>query len=62
MWHILAAEPARKSPRDSASRLRNSVAGIGALGEIEELLEWFDARPGDTFFIPAGTVHAIGAG
>jgi mannose-6-phosphate isomerase len=26
------------------------------------LLEWFEARPGDTFFIPAGTVHAIGAG
>ena len=31
-------------------------------GEIETLLEWFDAAPGDTFFIPAGTVHAIGAG
>ena len=31
-------------------------------GEIENLLQWFDAAPGDTFFIPAGTVHAIGAG
>jgi mannose-6-phosphate isomerase len=31
-------------------------------GEIESLLSWHDARPGDTFFIPAGTVHAIGAG
>jgi mannose-6-phosphate isomerase len=31
-------------------------------GEIEDLLEWFDAKSGDTFFIPAGTVHAIGAG
>ena len=31
-------------------------------GEIENLLEWHDAAPGDTFFIPAGTVHAIGAG
>jgi mannose-6-phosphate isomerase len=26
------------------------------------MLQWFDARPGDTFFIPAGTVHAIGPG
>jgi mannose-6-phosphate isomerase len=25
-------------------------------------LEWYEAHPGDTFFIPAGTVHAIGAG
>ena len=31
-------------------------------GEIEELLRWFDVKPGETFFIPAGTVHAIGAG
>ena len=31
-------------------------------GSIEDLLEWFDAAPGDTFFIPAGTVHAIGPG
>src|SRR5208282_2713975 len=31
-------------------------------GEIEDLLQWFDAAPGDTFFSPAGTVHAIGAG
>jgi mannose-6-phosphate isomerase len=29
--------------------------------EIEEMLTWFDANPGDTFFIPAGVVHAIGA-
>ena len=32
------------------------------MAAIVELLEWFEARPGDTFFIPAGTVHAIGAG
>ena len=31
-------------------------------GEIEHLLQWYDARPGDTFFLPAGTVHAIGGG
>lgn len=26
------------------------------------LLEWHEARAGDTFFVPAGTVHAIGGG
>jgi mannose-6-phosphate isomerase len=31
-------------------------------GKIEKRLHWLDARPGDTFFVPAGTVHAIGAG
>jgi mannose-6-phosphate isomerase len=63
MWHILAAEPGAKiaagfrSPI-SEQRLRESALS----GEIEQLLEWHEARPGDTFFIPAGTVHAIGAG
>lgn len=63
MWHILAAEPGAKiaagfREQITEQRLRESALS----GEIEELLEWFDARPGDTFFIPAGTVHAIGAG
>jgi mannose-6-phosphate isomerase len=30
--------------------------------EIEQLLQWFEAAPDDTFLIPAGVVHAIGAG
>lgn len=63
MWHILAAEPGAKIAAGfrqtiSAERLRASALS----GEIEQLLEWHEARPGDTFFIPAGTVHAIGAG
>jgi mannose-6-phosphate isomerase len=31
-------------------------------GTIEALMTWFPVRPGDFFYIPAGTVHAIGAG
>jgi len=63
MWHILAAEPGAKIAAGfrepiTAERLRESALS----GEIEKLLEWHDARPGDTFFIPVGTVHAIGAG
>ena len=63
MWHILAAEPGAKIAAGfrepiTKQRLRESALS----GEIEQLLEWHDARPGDTFFIPAGTVHAIGAG
>jgi mannose-6-phosphate isomerase len=63
MWHILAAEPGAKIAAGfrepiSEQRLRESALS----GEIEQLLEWHEARPGDTFFIPAGTVHAIGAG
>ena len=31
-------------------------------GSIESLLDWRPVQPGDFFYVPAGTVHAIGAG
>lgn len=31
-------------------------------GEIEHLMDWKTVKAGDYFYIPAGTVHAIGAG
>ncbi len=63
MWHILAAEPGAKIAagfREPVTRDQMREAALS--GEIEGLLEWFEAKPGDTFSIPAGTVHAIGAG
>jgi len=63
MWHILAAEPGASIAagfREPITPERLKASAIS--GEIENLLEWFPARPGDTFFIPAGTVHAIGGG
>lgn len=63
MWHILAADPGAKIAagfREPVTEQRMRESALS--GEIEQLLEWHEARPGDTFFIPAGTVHAIGAG
>lgn len=63
MWHILAAEPGARiaagfRERVTPERMREAAES----GEIEQLLAWHEAKPGDTFFIPAGTVHAIGGG
>jgi hypothetical protein len=41
---------------------RDEARAAALSGEIEGLLRWYPAHPGDTFFVPAGTVHAIGAG
>jgi len=63
MWHVLRAEPGAQIAagfREPITPRRLREASLS--GEIEDLLQWFDAAPGDTFFIPAGTVHAIGAG
>ena len=31
-------------------------------GQMENLLDWKSVKTGDFFFIPAGTIHAIGPG
>lgn len=31
-------------------------------GTVAELMTWHPVKPGDFFYVPAGTVHAIGAG
>ena len=63
MWHVLRAEPDATvalglKQSVSPERLRESALN----GEIVDLLDWLPARVGDTFFVPAGTIHAIGGG
>jgi mannose-6-phosphate isomerase len=63
MWYVVAAEPKSQVAvgfREPITCERLREASLS--GEIEQLLQWYDARPGDAFFLPAGTVHAIGAG
>ncbi len=63
MWHILRAEPGAQIAlgfREAITPERLKEAASS--GEIVDLLNWVNVRVGDTFFVPAGTVHAIGAG
>lgn len=63
MWHIVEAEPGATIAlgfREPISRER--LAESTKTREIERLLKWVPVRAGDTFFVPAHTVHAIGAG
>jgi mannose-6-phosphate isomerase len=63
MWYVMRADPGARLAigfRESLSRERLRQAALS--GEIENLLNWIDVQAGDAFFIPAGTVHAIGGG
>jgi mannose-6-phosphate isomerase len=63
MWHILAADPGATIAlgfREPLTRERLREATLS--GEIEHLVNWIPVKAGDTFFTPAHTVHAIGAG
>jgi mannose-6-phosphate isomerase len=62
-WLVIDAEPGAalgigfKQPLDA-----EAMRAAALDGSIEQLLEWHKVRQGDFFYIPAGTVHAIGAG
>jgi mannose-6-phosphate isomerase len=62
-WYILSAIPGAQVavglnyPRSSAE-LRTAIAN----GSIANIVHWHPVGRGDAVFIPAGTVHAIGAG
>jgi mannose-6-phosphate isomerase len=63
MHHILEAEPGAAIALGfrrpiTRERLREACA----TGEIEELVNWFPVKAGETYFTPAHTVHAIGGG
>ena len=63
MWYVLDAKPGARlvygfNQDLSEEDLRNALEQ----GTLEAYLNWVDVEPGDTFYIPAGTLHAIGSG
>lgn len=62
-WLVLDAEPgAQLAIGFKQICPPDLVAASARDGSIEQLLEWHDASKGDVFYLPAGTVHAIGPG
>lgn len=62
-WVVLSAEPgsfihAGLKPGIDRETLSREIER----GACESCVERVEARPGDCFFLPAGTVHALGAG
>lgn len=63
MWYVVKASPEAKlysgfsqqsSPEDYVERIEN--------GTIMDVMQEYKVKAGDVFFLPAGRVHAIGAG
>ena len=62
-WLILDAEPEARLGIGFKQEVDADTMRAAAIdGSIEDLLDWHPVRPGDFFYIPANTVHAIGAG
>ncbi len=62
-WLIVSTDPGAKIGIGFERDVSPEEMRAAALdGSIERLLSWFEVTPGDFFYIPANTVHAIGAG
>jgi mannose-6-phosphate isomerase len=62
-WYILSAKPDAQvgvglKHQVTAQQLRASIKD----GSITDLVHWRSVASGDVIYIPAGTIHAIGAG
>lgn len=62
-WYVLDAAPDARLGIGMCQDLTPEELRAAALdGSIESLMEWKPVRPGSFYYIPAGTVHAIGGG
>ncbi len=62
-WLVLETEPGARiglglSKDVSSAELRAAIEA----GTLEDLVDWREARAGDFYYIPAGTIHALGPG
>jgi mannose-6-phosphate isomerase len=62
-WLILEAEPGARiglglKQKISPAELRCAIES----GTLESLVDWREARAGDFYYSPAGTIHALGPG
>lgn len=62
-WLVIDAQPGAALGVGFAESISAEAMRAAALdGSIEHLLTWHPVQAGDFFYIPANTVHAIGAG
>lgn len=62
-WYVVRAEPGAVLGIGTKKTLDAQELHAASLdGSIEGLMDWKPVKAGDFYYIPAGTVHAIGAG
>lgn len=62
-WYIVDAEPGATLGLGLVREAGEDDLRAAALdGSIEDLLDWRPVAAGEFFFVPPGTIHAIGAG
>jgi mannose-6-phosphate isomerase len=62
-WYIVSAQPGATLGMGTKQPMSSEELREASLdGSIEAMIDWKPVKAGDYYYIPAGTVHAIGAG
>jgi mannose-6-phosphate isomerase len=62
-WLVIEAEPGARIGLGLTGKAgKEALRQAAESGAIEALVDWREARPGDFFYAPAGTIHALGPG
>lgn len=62
-WVVLAAEPHAMIAIGTRTAMgRDELRAVAVDGSIEDKLCWKAVKAGDVYYLPAGTIHAIGDG
>ncbi len=62
MWYIVEAEPGAQLVYGLKDGITKDAFAAVKDGRVQDTLRYVDVHPGDVYFIPAGQIHAIGAG
>jgi len=61
-WYIVDAEPGAAIVYGHEARTKEQLASMIASGQWDELLTSVPVKAGDFFYVPSGTIHALGKG
>ena len=61
-WYVIAAEPDAEIIYGHHAQTKEELAAMIHEGRWSDLLRRVKVKKGDFFFVPSGTIHAIGAG
>lgn len=61
-WYVIDAEPESEIIYGHHAKTKEELAAMIAEGRWDDLLRRVKVKKGDFFFVPSGTIHAIGSG
>ena len=61
-WYILSADPVSKIIYGHTAKSKEELRKRIEAGEWDELLKEVEVKAGDFFYVPSGTIHALGSG